>query len=327
MTIVRACVRDRDEEAYGNGQAYGYGERRGNGGTTAGGSPTAVLAEPPPGGAWWGDAERRRVPALAGTSHAVFVSVRDRRGERPEVSLRFFTAAGELPACGHGTLAALAYLAEAAGDGAHDVALRTAGRVFAGRSVREGGLVRASFDAGPVGLRTATAAERALVLPALGLPPGALAAGVRVATAGRPRLLVPVRSRGAAAALAPDATRLRAACDRLGLLGCCVHSVPIVEGRLPVRVFARVFAPSIGVAEDIANANSAGSLAAALLDDGARPGDAARPDPGAVDIAVDMGDHLGRPSTVRASARRGPAGPLVRLGGAAEVVGVVRPAS
>ncbi|WP_327405949.1 PhzF family phenazine biosynthesis protein [Streptomyces sp. NBC_01288] len=270
VSIVRACLREG-----------------------AGGSPTAVLDEVP-----LSDDERCRVPVLAGTSHAVFVSSRG-----SEVSLRFFTAGGELPACGHGTVAALAFLAARAGGSEYQGVLRAAGRSFAGRAVREGARFRAVFEPGPVELREPTADECALVLPTLGVTPGALAAGARVASVGRARLLVPVSSRSELAALVPDFETLRAACDRLGLLGCYVYSVPTPAG----RIAARMFAPSIGVPEDIANANSTACLAAGL---------AGR---GVTEIAVDMGDSLGSPATITASAR-----PVVRVGGVAEVGDAVR---
>ncbi|MFJ9626998.1 PhzF family phenazine biosynthesis protein [Streptomyces sp. NPDC101175] len=270
VTIVRACLRE------------GHG-----------GSPTAVLDEVP-----LSDAERCRVPVLAGTSHAVFVAPRG-----SEVSLRFFTAEGELPACGHGTVAALAFLAERAGGPEYRGTLRAAGRSFAGRAVREGARVRAAFEPGPVGLREPTTAERGLVLPALRVPPGALAPGARVASIGRERLLVPVASRSALTALAPHFDRLRAACDRFGFLGCYVYSVPTRSG----RIAARMFAPSIGVPEDIANANSTACLAAAL---------AGR---GVTGITVDMGDALGSPATITASAR-----PVPQVGGVAEVEAAAR---
>jgi trans-2,3-dihydro-3-hydroxyanthranilate isomerase len=98
------------------------------------------------------------------------------------------------------------------------------------------------------------------ILPALGLHAGTLAPGACVASLGRPRLLVPVPAGFSLAALALDPDRLRDACDRLGLLGCYVHSVPTADRHLA----ARMFAPSIGVAEDIANANSTACLAAHL---------------------------------------------------------------
>ncbi|MGW7427613.1 PhzF family phenazine biosynthesis protein [Streptomyces sp. NPDC054813] len=280
VTIVRACLRD--------GQ---------------GGSPTAVLDEAP-----LSDDERRRVPVQMGTSHAVFVSVHDSRRGGPVVSLRFFTAEGELPACGHGTVAALAFLAERAGCQEYRATIHATGRVFPGWSVRENTQVNAAFAPGPVDLRRPTATECDLVLPALGVTSGTLAPGIRVASVGRPRLLVPLTTRSALTTLSPDFERLRAACDRLGFLGCYAYSAPTPTG----RVAARMFAPSIGVAEDIANANSTACLAAHLAGQGIS------------DIAVDMGDSLGSPSTITATAQHNASGLLVHLGGAAEVTRSIR---
>ncbi|MFD6920692.1 PhzF family phenazine biosynthesis protein [Streptomyces sp. NPDC059944] len=280
VTIVHACLREG-----------------------RGGSPTAVLPEVP-----LSDEERRRVPALAGTSHAVFVAVHAGRPRGPLVSLRFFTSEGELPACGHGTVAALAFLTGRADGGTFRATTHAGGRVFSGWSVRGTTQMDAAFDTGPVDLREPTAIECDLVLPALGVTSGTLAPGVCVASVGRSRLLVPVATRSALAVLGPDFERLRAACDRLGLLGCYVYSVPTAAG----LVAARMFAPSIGVEEDIANANSAACLAAHL----ARRGDS--------DIAVDMGDSLGSPSTITATARHDASGPLVHVGGAARIARTFR---
>ena len=262
-----------------------------------GGSPTAVLDETP-----LSDRERRRVPVATGTSHAVFVSVGEDGQGRPTAALRFFTAEGELPACGHGTVAALALLAERSGAEAYEVTLSASGRAFTGRAVREGDRFLAAFDPGPVELRRPVAEQVAPVLDALGVTPDLLAPGACIASVGRERLLVPVLTRSALAALAPDAARLRDACDRLGLLGCYVHSVPTADG----LVAARMFAPSIGVPEDIANANSTACLMAQLATDR-----------GAEAVTVDMGDALGAPATISATARPGRSGPLVRVGGTA----------
>ncbi|MFD7324832.1 PhzF family phenazine biosynthesis protein [Streptomyces sp. NPDC059875] len=289
VAIVRACLREG-----------------------RGGSPTAVMDEAP-----LNDDERRRVPVLMGTSHAVFVSVHDGRPGGPAVSLRFFTAEGELPACGHGTVAALAFLAGRAGGKKYRTTLHAAGRVFAGWSVREKRHVNAAFEPGPVDLREPTGIERDLVLPALGVASDMLAHGTRVASVGRPRLLVPVRSRSVLAALGPDLERLRTACDRLGFLGCYVYSVPTSTG----RIAARMFAPSIGVAEDIANANSTACLAAHLA---VRDITAITNITNITDLAVDMGDSLGSPSTITATAQHSPSGLLVHVGGAAELTRIVR---
>ncbi|WP_030779013.1 PhzF family phenazine biosynthesis protein [Streptomyces sp. NRRL S-920] len=274
VTVVRACLR---------------------GG--AGGSPTAVVLEDDPAGPRLGDDERRRIPVEQGTSHAVFV-----RQDGDTTELRFFTAEGELPACGHGTVAALALLAARhGGDRPYRATLRAGGRVFAGRAERDGDRITAAFDPGPVTLREPTAEERDLVLSTLGLAPDDVGPDVRIAGVGRERVLVPVPSGAALAALRPDLDRLRAACDRFGLLGAYVHSAPSPEGALA----ARMFAPSIGVPEDIANANSTACLAAHLADRGVHR------------IAVDMGDTLGSPATITATAG---ADLRVELGGSARLV-------
>jgi trans-2,3-dihydro-3-hydroxyanthranilate isomerase len=263
-----------------------------------GGSPTAVVDETS-----LSDAERCAVPVAAGTSHVVFVSTEERASGHPAVSLRFFTAAGELPACGHGTVAALAVLADRARTRRYEAVLRSGGRTFLGQATGGGDRYEAAFDPGRVELRTAAAADSEPVLSALGIDREEASAPCRIGSVGRPRMLVQVSDREVLADLAPDMTRLREACDRLGLLGCYVYSTPSPDG----RAAARMFAPSIGVPEDIANANSTACLAAHLADHGFSA------------LDVDMGDSLGEPSSVAATSRPGPRGRLVRVGGTATI--------
>ncbi|WIM94158.1 PhzF family phenazine biosynthesis protein [Actinoplanes oblitus] len=227
-----------------------------------GGSPTLVIDDTP-----MPDAARALAVRRSGASHGAFVTVGD-----DVADVRFFTSTGELPACGHGTVAALAWLADRLGrDG--EFVLRVSGRTFHGWA--EG--TEAWFEQAPVTLREPSGVEP--VLAALGLDPSA--PGVRAASTGRWRLLVPVTSRTVLAGLRPDVDALRRACDAAGLLGCYVHS-PVEDGG---RLAARMFAPSIGVPEDIANANSTSCLLVSL---------------GAGSLAADMGDALGRPATVLA---------------------------
>ncbi|MER7838999.1 PhzF family phenazine biosynthesis isomerase [Streptomyces sp. NPDC096040] len=267
VTIVRACLRDG-----------------------RGGSPTAVLDETP-----LTDDERREVPVRAGTSHAVFLSAGQ---DGDEVALRFFTAEGELPGCGHGTIAALAVLAERTGT--REVTLRTRAGALEGRAIRhENGGLEGWFTPGPVELREPAGGEHEEVLTALGM--GRDTPGCVVATLGRPRLLVPLPTRSTLSALTPDPDRLRAACDRLALLGCYLYSAPTPDG----RVAARMFAPLIGVPEDIANANSTACLAAHLAREGLPR------------VTADMGDSLGIPSTITAAVRHHTDGPEILVGGAA----------
>ncbi|MFC8799149.1 PhzF family phenazine biosynthesis protein [Promicromonospora sp. NPDC057138] len=266
VAIVRSCLRDG-----------------------RGGSTTAVVEETP-----LSDDERRRIPLMTGASHAVFVAAGEGRA-----ALRFFTAEGELPACGHGTIAALAFLA---GNQRFRGVLRTAAGAFTGWSQNDGGQLRAGFETGPVEFREPRPQELRPVLAALGIAPDDAVPGASIASIGRERMLVPLGSRSALAALEPDFTGLRAVCDRLGLLGCYVYSRPDSGSRLA----ARMFAPSIGVEEDIANANSTACLAALLAGQGLSS------------ITVDMGDALGSPAAITAAA---PAGSRagIRLGGTAIV--------
>ena len=70
-----------------------------------------------------------------------------------------------------------------------------------------------------------------------------------------------------------------------------------------------MFAPSIGVPEDIANANSTACLAAHLSRRGFTT------------LTVDMGDSVSSPATVTATIETGPDGARVEVGGVATVVG------
>jgi PhzF family phenazine biosynthesis protein len=130
-----------------------------------------------------------------------------------------------------------------------------------------------------------------------------------VASPGRERLLVPIANRAVLAGIHPDQPQLAAASRRFGQLGCFVY-VPPSDARLDARpAAARMFAPAIGVPEDVANANSSGCLAAHLLVNGRNS-----------TVTVDQGDALGRPSTVWATAFRTPLGIATRVGGTARVL-------
>ncbi|WP_255517890.1 PhzF family phenazine biosynthesis protein [Kribbella sp. VKM Ac-2566] len=237
-----------------------------------GGSPTAVVVDDTP----LSDSERRAIPIAAGTSHAVFISAES----SPEVSLRFFTVAGELPACGHGTVAALAVLAERAGQPTYEATLRSGGRMYRGHATGDRGRFQAAFNPGPVELRPAAVGESVPIMDALGFE---AEADLCVAALERPRVLVQLPDRETLASLKPDLDRLREACDQLRFVGCYVYSTPGPDGRLA----ARMFAPSIGVPEDMANANSTACLAVHLFGRGLSV------------LQVDMGDSLARPATIR----------------------------
>ncbi|HST86305.1 MAG TPA: PhzF family phenazine biosynthesis isomerase [Kineosporiaceae bacterium] len=270
-----------------------------------GGSPTAVV----PNGEGIDDVELARIPARLGTSHVAVIY--PDTGSASSRTLRFFTAEAELPGCGHGTVAAIAVLALQHAQEGFRGRLRVAGRDFeATGSVRPepagGNLVDAWFDQGIVRHRGARADESAAFVAALGLGPNALhpADEIAVASPGRERLMIPVVDRTVLAGIRPDQERLAGESRRFGQLGCFVYVPP--SGTRPAA--ARMFAPAIGVPEDVANANSSGCLAAHLLITGRNP-----------TVAVEQGDALGRPSTVQATAGWSAAGIVTRVGGTARI--------
>jgi PhzF family phenazine biosynthesis protein len=236
VTVVDACVR-RDGR---------------------GGSPTSVTDDDPAAT----DADRRAVAAAAGTSHAAFLGP----GRTPDGGwpVRFFTATAELSGCGHGTVAAQAVRLTRTALGELNDRQHTGGRTFDTVAIRRPAGIEVWFDQGLVALRHPAPDERAAIVAALGLtaddphPTDA----PRIAAPGAPRMLVPVHDRSALLRVCPHLGRLTAACRRYGLLGCFVYVPPV--GDRPGA--ARMFAPAIGVDEDVANANSTGCLAAHLLD-------------------------------------------------------------
>ncbi|HEX8627948.1 MAG TPA: PhzF family phenazine biosynthesis isomerase [Catenuloplanes sp.] len=260
-----------------------------------GGSPTAVLIDNP----GFTDHARRAVVREAGTSHAAFV-------DTDTGTVRFCTTQGELTNCGHGTIAAQAFLLHRSRAAEHHGRQRTGGRTFDTTAVQRDGAIEVWFDQGPIELRNGDPTGLDDVLGALCIGPDAVSPddAPTVASPGTPRLLVPVRSTRTLFALRPDLRRLAAACRRHGYLGCFVHTTSPRRD----RTVARMFAPAIGVGEDTVNANSTGCLAAHL-----------HATTGRTTIQVEQGHVAGRPCLVLATAATTATGIVTRVGGTAVV--------
>ncbi|MEU4239869.1 PhzF family phenazine biosynthesis protein [Actinoplanes sp. NPDC026619] len=257
-----------------------------------GGSPTAVVIDD----ATLTDDDRQATAGRTGTSHTAFIDP----GTADTPTVRFFTSAGELTNCGHGIIAAQAVLLHRSGATEHHGRQRTGGRTFATTAIRRHDGVEVWFDQGVITLADHADSTGGGLIAALGLQRTDIAADVRVASPGTPRLLVPVRDHRTLLSMRPDFDRLAAECRRLGYLGCFSYALSPTAR----TATARMFAPAIGVDEDIANANSVGCLAAHLLDTS-----------GNGDIEVHQGDTLGRPSSVFAAATHTGSGITARIGG------------
>ncbi|GAB1641146.1 PhzF family isomerase [Krasilnikovia sp. MM14-A1259] len=273
MAVVNACTRD--------GQ---------------GGSPTAVVIDD----ATLTDDERHATARRTGTSHTAFIDT-----STPDTpTVRYFTSVGELTNCGHGIIAAQAVLLHRSGATEHHGRLNSAGRIFATTAIRRRNGVEVWFDQGVVALADYADATGDGIIAALGLHRADIAADVRVASPGTPRLLVPVRDHRTLLSMRPDFDRLAIECRRLGYLGCFTYALSPTAR----TAAARMFAPAIGVNEDIANANSVGCLAAHLLDTS-----------GTGEIEVHQGDTARRPSSISASATHTGAGIVARIGGVVDL--------
>ncbi|MEU1250099.1 PhzF family phenazine biosynthesis protein [Micromonospora arida] len=261
-----------------------------------GGSPTTVVIDD----AMLIDDERHAIARRADTSHTAFIDTST--ADAPRV--RFFTSAGELTNCGHGTIAAQAVLLDRSGANEHHGRQCSGGRTFATTAIRRQDGIEVWFDQGVIALPDDADATGSGIIAALGLERADIAADLRVASPGMPRLLVPVRDRRTLLSMQPDFDRLATECRQLGYLGCFTYALqPTARTGI-----ARMFAPAIGVDEDIANANSVGCLAAHLLDTSGN---------GAIEIH--QGDTHQSPSSVFANATYTADGIVARIGGSVDL--------
>lgn len=269
-----------------------------------GGSPTAIVPVVGPHARHARDDEARTALAASlPASHTAFVHLPRSRASDP-VRVRFFTRTGELQGCGHGTIAVHAYLALTGAARPGRSVLAIGGRQLEVTGALMGDEVEARFGHGTVHVEAVDSATRTDVLAALGVSDRPAV----VARPGAPRLLVDVGDRATLAALRPDHEALAAVTGRYGLLGCLAY---VIEQHTSGHHAgsARMFAPAIGVDEDIANVNSTAGLAAALA---ASEGSACR-------LTLDQGDPLGVPSTITAQAVPTTDGIRVTTGGRARL--------
>ncbi len=249
--------------------------------TRFGGNPLAIL----PDATGLDDATMQRIAAEANLSETVFVH-RVPQDDAP--LLRIFTPKSELPFAGHPTVGAAIYLAEEHGIG-HGATLmmRTkAGDVAASISRPDGALTQAEITAPqPPSCRAAASAEAcaaALSLAATDIP-----FAPRVCDAGNPFTVVPVATREALSRATLDAHAWAAgpgATDAPKLFIVCMDDWQVGD-----TVHARMFAPSIGIAEDPATGSAAAALPALLHEIRTLPDGEHR-------WQVRQGHDMGRPS-------------------------------
>lgn len=244
------------------------------------GNPVAVFED----GAGLPSEVMQRTARELNLSETVFVLAPAAGGD---ARIRIFTPAAELPFAGHPVLGTAFLLAERAGS--ESVALETGAGIVAVRLTRDAGgrLADGEMDQ-PLPVLEPFPPVDAL-LGALGV--GASLLPVEAYRNGPLHVYVALSEEDAVARLEPDLGALARVASGFGV-SCFAGS----GGRFKTRMFA----PSLGVAEDPATGSAAGPLALHLARHGCVPW--------GTEIEIRQGVEIGRPSLLRARAEGGSAG-------------------
>lgn len=200
-------------------------------------------------------------------------------GERPV--LRYVQPSGApMTLCGHGTLAALAVLREQGRTGRFTISAPA-------------GELPVSVEPYLLGLAMPPVTLEAPIDPtiaaqALGLDSGDIDGPVQVASAGRPKLFVPLRSTETLDSIHPDPETLARACAALGATG--IYPFTLNARSFGAVADARHFPAGAGIPEDPVTGVAAVALAWYLWHHGAAPGCSS--------IKIEQGHAMGRPGMV-----------------------------
>lgn len=189
------------------------------------------------------------------------------QGPDHDVHVRFFTPTTEVPVCGHATIAAHYALALESGMAIGTRRQRTGAGVQSVRAERDGEDLRIVITQNkPTFADPLTPARTQRLAEALGVTLGELdpRCPPQFVSTGHGKLLVGLRSYQCLRALDPDPARLKALgaeIDSKGFFAFTLdrgeHDDALTEGRM--------FAPSIGIAEDPVTGNANGPLGAYLV--------------------------------------------------------------
>lgn len=258
--------------------------------------------------------QMQRIAREMNFSESTFILPADR--DDTDLRMRIFTPFQELPMAGHPTIGSTFALAET-------------GVIEAGTPRFVFGLpvgptpVDMEWEAGRLRFAWMTqlppafggaVAPRGPVAHALGLSEDDLATNgpLQEVTCGTPYLLVPLRDRDAVDRAIPDAASARRLAHEHGI----TRPIFLFAFEAPCTVYSRMFAPTLGIAEDPATGSASGPLGSYLVQHGLVSGDAAHR------IVSLQGVAMGRPSRIHVSIDGVPGAiTRVRVGGEAVLVG------
>ncbi|MCM1334720.1 MAG: PhzF family phenazine biosynthesis protein [Bacteroides sp.] len=214
----------------------------------AGGNKAGVVLD----GAALTRGEKQAIAKEVGYSETVFFS----ESGAADFRLEYFTPEGEVPLCGHATVAAFVVLGALKRLQKSEYTIETGAGVLRVSASADGAVMMEQNS--PTFAETFTPSELAECFDA-----GAFADGlpIRVVSTGLRDILLPIRSEAALAGLAPDLAALRRLSAEKEVVG--VHAFALAE-RDGVDAVCRNFAPLYGIDEESATGTSNGALACYL---------------------------------------------------------------
>jgi len=226
----------------------------------SGGSPTGVVLNTPE----LLDEQLQFIADQIGLSHTAFVM--EPTAQNPFVGIRFFCPNGEILNCGHGTIAAhYARIKHFNIEG--NLVLFQQGKegVQQVEIVHQNHQVAVFLKQNPIQFGTVDFSTVLQLLDALSIDQDELIDGfpVVMASPGSNRFLIGVKSLSCLDQINPDFDQLKLLCQRNNAIGCFAYYIDRLNPT--AELSARMFAPAIGIDEDVINGNSSGCLAAYLL--------------------------------------------------------------
>lgn len=274
----------------------------------SGGSPTGVVLAA---GAL-DDADMQMLAGKIDVSHTAFVTEPTNPGEN--IKVRFFTPNGEILNCGHGTIAvhytrAKIYhytgseiIFQETKEGVQRVEIMMATNDF------EIYLQQNEILFSDVNSFVVESLLKAFLLNSTDL---ATDLPVVLASPGSNRFLLGLRSSAIANSLAPDLDELKNICTDHKSIGCFVYAMDSMQPN--PEATARMFAPNIGVNEDIINGNSSGCLGAYLL---------ALSGQNNIELLISQGQKFNRDGLVKVKAAKINGHIKTVIGGGAKIQGI-----
>lgn len=226
----------------------------------SGGSPTGVVLNTPE----FPDEQLQFIADQIGLSHTAFVT--EPTAESPLVGIRFFCPAGEILNCGHGTIAAhYAKIKHFNLQGNQILYQQAKNGIQQVEIVDQNNRVALFLKQDPIQFSTVDLATVLRLPEVLGINQDELAGNLPVvmASPGSNRFLIGISSLSVLNQMNPDFDQLKVLCQQNHAIGCFAYYLDPVNPTADMT--ARMFAPVIGINEDVINGNSSGCLGAHLL--------------------------------------------------------------